>query len=63
MHLRSKTESPGTCQFEIQINVQWGRFPVRLLVLIKDDRYVGWESLVALNVGMKDERNNCINYV
>ena len=27
-----------------------GRFPrVRLLVLIKDDRYVGWESLVALN--------------
>ena len=27
------------------------RFPrVRLLVLIKDDKYVGWENLIALNV-------------
>ena len=27
------------------------RFPqVRLLVLIKDEKYVGWEDLIALNV-------------
>ena len=27
------------------------RFPrIRLLVLIKDDKYVGWENLIVLNV-------------
>ena len=41
MAFPGQTEERDTCS----------RFPVvRLLVLINDDRYVGWQSLMALNV-------------
>ena len=34
-----------------RIEERESRFPrVRLLVLIKDDKYVGWENLIVLNV-------------
>ena len=34
-----------------EIRERDSRFPqVRLLVLIKDDNYVGWDNLMALNV-------------
>ena len=47
---RSKRESPGMYQVEVQISTDSRFSRVRLLVLIKDDKYVGWENLMALKV-------------